>query len=166
MLIPPASVTVAQAVPPVGTVRVPGETETHVPEVALTTLREQLSPLPVSSWKATDIPPFTALPPVKTPKLTDAGDNVAGVFIADPTLIRPPPRDIGLARGAPLLGFLTGRSALFTSADFTSAGAHSEWAARRNAAEPAVCATATGCQRSASFGSAIRRISTTTPGAP
>src|SRR2546422_3932027 len=153
MLIPPASVTVAQAVPPVGTVRVPGETETHVPEVALTTLREQLSPLPVSSWKATDIPPFTALPPVKTPKLTDAGDNVAGVFIADPTLIRPPPRDIGLARGAPLLGFFTGRSSLFTSAGFTCAGDQSEGAARSKAAEPAVLGIRTGGQRSARVGS-------------
>src|SRR2546428_8815996 len=120
MLIPPASVTVAQAVPPVGTVRVPGETETHVPEVALTTLREQLSPLPVSSWKATDIPPFTALPPVKTPKLTDAGDNVAGVFIARPTFIRPPPHAIGLATGAPLPGFFTGPCMLTTARVFTS----------------------------------------------
>src|SRR6266508_1197689 len=141
MLVPPARVTVADAVPPASIVSVPGATETQEPELAVT-LREQLSPPPVSSWNATDIAPFTGLPPVQTPKLTDAGDSVAGVFVADSTLIRPPPRDNGLDSGAPVMGLFTGRSAVFTRADFTSAEDHPEWAANNNAAAPAVCGVA------------------------
>src|SRR2546427_12603696 len=134
---PPLRITVAEAVPPAGIVRVPELRETHfVPGWTCVALRAHVRPLPVSSWNATSIAPSTGFPPVDTPKLTEAGERVAGVRSADRTLIRPPPRDNGLAKAAPLEGLFTGRSAVFTKADFTCSGDQPGCAANRRAAAP------------------------------
>src|SRR2546428_9970281 len=143
MFRPPLRITVAEAVPPAGIERVPALSETHFgPDWTCVALSAHVRPSPVSSWNATSIAPSAGLPPVETPKLTEAGDNVAGVCSADRTLIRPPPRDNGLARAAPLDGLFTGRSAVFTRADFTCSGVQAGCAANRRAAEPVVCGVA------------------------